>query len=392
MIELSALRPYVAYPADDDPVDHRPHHAVRSVDIRHGFPQLAAVSLGLIDLPGAGEVGLDIDRQFLREFTSQIDFLLMVKRPTAINAAFLDEDSYALNLADSARSGVALDDFYVIVINRDRAHMVDQGYVDNAMVTVTNEARRRGISVFAADVASHDEVVRHLMSPALRHLGVRLAEIDRAAISGALDFAGVVSNEASQFAAAIISQVADWQQLLPDEEADFRNRAVGLRDDLAADLLALLDTYDAAVATGEADISLERGIALAVDTAREWVGSGLGRGSKAQWLEEMRGPFAARPREAEQDEYFRAKGRITEIFGAIDTSAEGSVRALWDQVASVLRGRLTNELVPADKSAIDSLIETTGTRKARQLHNALRQLNLLKINYGSIVLRVARAP
>ena len=54
-ITLAELRPYVAYPAENDPRrDVRPYHAVRTVDIHCPFPELGAVSLGLIDLPRAG--------------------------------------------------------------------------------------------------------------------------------------------------------------------------------------------------------------------------------------------------------------------------------------------------------------------------------------------------
>ncbi|MFD0575705.1 GTPase family protein [Dactylosporangium darangshiense] len=123
-VDFASLRPYVAYPRRDagDPENVQPYHAVRSVRIEQAFLEGAATRLGLIDLPGAGEAGLDIDRQFLRQVKQEIDLLVMVKRGDRKGASYLAEDSYTRNLADSARGGVPLDDYYVVVVNRDRAN------------------------------------------------------------------------------------------------------------------------------------------------------------------------------------------------------------------------------------------------------------------------------
>src|SRR5262249_9976644 len=63
-VSLAELRPYLAYPTDDAADQmYRPYHAVSGVVIRHPFANVRAARLGLIDLPGAGEAGLDVDRQ-----------------------------------------------------------------------------------------------------------------------------------------------------------------------------------------------------------------------------------------------------------------------------------------------------------------------------------------
>ena len=388
-VDLSELRPYVSYPFAGDPPNHRPYHAVRGTKILQQFPEVVAINLGLIDLPGAGESGLDVDRQFIQGLKNEIDLLLMVKRPSVNNAAFLEEDSYALELADSARSGVALDDFYLIVINRDEAHVLP-GYFENAVEEVSKEARRRGIRVVTPDVSKRDDVLQNLMKPALEHLAERLAEMDRAAVGAALDVANEVAGEVAHFADGVLKETDGLRDKLPDEEDAFRDRAKTLRDDIAGDLDDLKDRYDSAVAQGEADSALDKGIAAAVAAARDWASNGLGRGSRAQWLKELRGPFASGALEAKQEEYYRAKAKITDIFGEIDISLEAAVRRLWGEVADVLRRRLTEELVPDSPAALDSLNELARIRKARFLRAAVTQLSQLRINYGSIVLRVTR--
>ena len=66
------LRPYVAYPLDAGSTEEsRPYHAVKSVRIEHRFPNLNVRDLGLIDLPGSGEAGLDVDKQFLNQLKNE---------------------------------------------------------------------------------------------------------------------------------------------------------------------------------------------------------------------------------------------------------------------------------------------------------------------------------
>ncbi len=124
-ITLDRLRPFVAYPADGD---RRPYHGVRSVDILCEFPQAGVVRLGLIDLPGAGEAGLDVRGRFLADLCNNIDLLFIVTRPAKAPVTELDWD--VLSLADDAAAGVRRSDFTYQIINRDAS--VPDEYFDRA--------------------------------------------------------------------------------------------------------------------------------------------------------------------------------------------------------------------------------------------------------------------
>ena len=98
---------------------------MRSLHIEHPFLEGATSRLGLIDLPGAGEAGLDVDRQFVQRVKDEVDLLLMVKRPLPNNAGWFRPDDDTLTLVDAARVGTALEDFFVILLNRDEQHDPD---------------------------------------------------------------------------------------------------------------------------------------------------------------------------------------------------------------------------------------------------------------------------
>ncbi|GIF73925.1 hypothetical protein [Asanoa siamensis] len=392
VVDFAALRPYVAYPDLDagDPADVQPFHAVRSVRVEKAFVERSVSKLGLIDLPGAGEAGLDIDRHFLARVKNEIDLLLMVKRGDRRSATYVAEDAYARNLADSARGGVALDDYYMVLVNRDEANDPTGEYFENTVKKVTEVSRERGIRVLAADVIRRDEVFAEVVRPVLVHLAGRLAEMDRAAVRQALALATEVAGEVTTYAEDALRTARERALLLPDQEDEFRDLAEELRDDLAHDLAVLVDHYDGDLADGAADAALSAAISDAVDVARGWVRDGLGRGSRDQWMKEIKGRYVAGSLEAKQDQYYRAKTEITEIFSRIDVSLERSVRRLWEDVAQVLRGRLTDDLVPPGPAALDELRSTAESRRALILADALRQLRQLKADYGSVVLRVTR--
>lgn len=391
-VEFAALRPYVAYPRkeENDPDDVQPYHAVRSIRIEQPFLDGVATRLGLIDLPGAGEAGLDIDRQFLRQVKNEIDLLLMVKRGDRKGASYLAEDSYTRNLADSARGGVPLDDYYVVVVNRDRANDLDGAFFANTVKSVREVSGERNIRVLAADVADREEVLTGLLEPVLRHLATRLAEMDRAVVREALTLVAAVAEDIAGYADEVLRRVREAIHLLPDQEDEFRTLAEKLRNALAVDLSELVDRYDANLVSGDCDAALTAAVAEAVGEARSWVRGGLGHGDRDAWMEEIRGPYLHGSLEAKQDEYYRAKTEITTIFSRIDPSLNESVQRLWDEVAEVLRGRLTSELVPAGPGALEQLRATAGARRALILAGALDRLCDLKEDYGSVVLRVTQ--
>ncbi|MFD0575706.1 hypothetical protein [Dactylosporangium darangshiense] len=163
-----------------------------------------------------------------------------------------------------------------------------------------------------------------------------------------------------------------------------------LRNALAVDLHALVRRYDAEQDSGASDTALTAAIAEAVAEARAWVRGGLGHGDRAAWLADIEGQYVHGDLEAKQDEYYRAKTEITHIFGRIDPSLDHAVQRLWDEVADLLRQRLTEELVPAGPRSLDGLRSTAEARRAHIIAGALGRLCELKEDYGSVVLRVTQ--
>jgi hypothetical protein len=89
-VALGDLRSYVAYPTKDDlnaekgtgTPPNRSHLAVKSVKILCPFPRLEGLKIGLVDLPGLGEIAESVADLHLRGLEDGVDHIFSIMRPT----------------------------------------------------------------------------------------------------------------------------------------------------------------------------------------------------------------------------------------------------------------------------------------------------------------------
>lgn len=386
---LADLRPYVAYPEDENNSHNRPYHAVRDVRIYCEFPLVDVDDLVLVDLPGAGEAGLNIDKQFLQDMKNEVDVLLHVKRPGHNEAFFTDADWDVLALADEASMGVDLEDFACIVINKDPEH-VETGYLDNAVKEAGEIARNNKLQLFVCDVNSEQEVRDLLLSPVLSGLASKLAMMDRAAAELVLVRASAVAAKAVQVAERLGGQVGRWASHIPDEERALRERAKILRNQTAQALDNLRSEHDRRVADGERVPEVDDGITHAVDELTSWAAAGFGAGNQEKWLVEVEPAMVADPGETRDDAYSTARHRLRTVFGQIDSSLASAVTRVHQSIADVLRGKLTDRMVPAGGNPLGALLETARQRRLDTIGEAIEDLLQFGAGYGSVFLRVGR--
>ena len=391
-VALAELRPYIAYPADDDPrADVRPYHAVRSVDIFCEFPELESVRLGLVDLPGSGEAGLNVHARFLADLRNNTDLVFIVKRPEM--APVTDPDWDLAELADDAAAGVRRSDFAHQVINRDTN--VPDEYYRKALGRARADGQQLGIDVRECDLsAEHAEVYHAVLSPVLSMLAERLAYMDRDAAGKVLsDLADIVGRMHT-----LADQLASWTEGrrtdLPNEEARLRSRAYELKNDLGLALERVCGEYDRLYASGAPIAELDQEIEKAARQMREWMAAGLGAGSTEEWLRKFRSAEAVNEVGRELDTRFNTvRQQLVAEFGEIDISLRRSVDRLWGEVADALRSQLTEAIVPTGtdhKAILRAISETARRREAKTIADATDQLLNLATDYGSIFLRVGR--
>ena len=114
-ISLDELRPYVAYPTNDElggpgPVSRR-YLAVRDLRIECAFPHAKVEQLAVVDLPGLGEVAVGAEAHHVDGLQNEVDVVLLVKRAMGDEAYWGEADARTLDLLDIARGFVAQRDF-----------------------------------------------------------------------------------------------------------------------------------------------------------------------------------------------------------------------------------------------------------------------------------------
>jgi Domain of unknown function (DUF4062) len=391
-IGIDELRPYVAYPAHDDPrSDYRPYHAVRSIDTFCGFPAAGTVSLGLIDLPGTGEAGLDVHGRFLADLRNNADLLFIVKRPE--RAPVTDTDWDVAQLADDAAAGVRRSDFVHQVINRDAE--VPEEFFASALARARIDGARLGIAVSECDIRSSTpaQVAEIVLSPVLAKLAERLAYMDRDAVTLVLSELAGTAAEIKSLAAELERRMERWQRHLPDEERRLRMRTLELRNAISADLMKVRDEYARQYESGAPSAELHQGIDQAAEDMRRWLAGGLGAGSTHEWLRQFENAVSADLGRELDHQYNSVRRQLGTAFRGIDASMQQMVDRLWGEVAAVLRGRLTEAIVPEgvdSRAALAAFADAALQVRATALTEATERLLALPNDYGSLFLRVGR--
>ncbi|MFE0458594.1 hypothetical protein ACFW1A_04935 [Kitasatospora sp. NPDC058965] len=278
-VELAQLRDWVAYPAENTVDADRRYLAVRDAEIHCPFPLDELTSLGLYDLPGLGEILPSAEEHHLAGLQNDVDFVLVVKRPTAGNQLWRTEDAKALELIGQARGAAALRDFATVLVNDGGTRPEQLAALRADLLKRVNYGTPDSVlRVREADAADR-EAMRGVLADTLAHLSEALPRMDAAVIARGAEACRVN-------AAALVRVVEDALAVLrsvitPTPTEVLVERAAGLRRGLVASLGAwVAELADRASAAAE-DAEF-RGRAEAIhQEISSWAEDGFGEGVEA---------------------------------------------------------------------------------------------------------------
>ncbi|MGH3568460.1 MAG: hypothetical protein ACRDRH_21020 [Pseudonocardia sp.] len=392
IVELAELRPFVAYPTNaqeqaPDPI-RRQYLAVRDVRIECPFPHVQVERLGIVDLPGLGEVAVRADQHHVNGLQNEVDVVLLVKRPVEGMAYWGEADARALDLIDSARGFVGKRDFVFLVINR--------GATPAPLVTALRDHIRGQVNsgladqffrVLETDAADPADVAARVLDPVLTHLADRLPIMDADVLAGTrAEFRAVASRigVAVEDLGTALSAVPGSTGTTA-EDLDLRARR--LRQDLAGALVGLVTELRQQARNAVEDSGYVAAVDAAYHKTREWINSGLGVGQQA-WQEDglrvMRvdkggGGYAG-------DELNRVRVEISNCFEGIDDFFSVRINALWRQVGEILASNLGTLLDGSDgEAAIRRFADLLdgASQPCPRLSGAVRALLGIRLEYRS---------
>ncbi|MGV9245339.1 hypothetical protein [Streptomyces sp. NPDC003710] len=393
VVPLEKLGPYISYPNGHDVEGSMPrlYHAVRDIHIYCDFPHLDTTAMVLVDLPGAGEAGLDVQQHFLHDLTHEVDFLLHVKRGAPSTAFFAQEDFADLHLAQLACGDVPLSDFTMVVVNPDDTLAPEsaRNVLFSAREAVRNYQVRTVECPLGRSAETADGAVRERLLPVvLGHLADRLAEMDRAVYDGLRRRMAEVTRDVVGFAQEVAAASEQWQLGVPDEADRLQNLVKRLRNQLAQDLAAVYEEYEEMVHREEHIPQIESAVADAAERVRSWARTGFDSEDEATWRAETKAAMYQSGGEALDLWFNRARTKLAEEFGRVDTSVDRAVALLWQRMADALRGELTDALVPVDGQPLETLLRRVERLPVPILRQALQDFTGLRTDYGSLFLRV----
>jgi hypothetical protein len=389
-IGLEQLRPYVAYPRWNEigtPGCARRYLAVREVRIECLFPHAQVDHLGIIDLPGLGEVAANAEEHHVNGLKNDVDAVLMVKRPSEGMAYWTSEDARAIDLLDRARGFVSQRRDFVRLLINDSAQDGERlpGMREDIQRKVNEGRDGLHLRVLEADATDSQAVSQKVLTPLLDHLAERLPTMDEEILVG-------TRRECQAHVLAIGEPVKALQLLLSANRQssvssieEVLRRSAELQKDIAQTLGASVGSLRKAAILAKQDKAYLEALVSARRDIQSWIDSGFSEGKDA-WcaraLRQMRvDGYSAR---FTGNEFNRIRVEISGRFCTLDIYLGTRVQALWGEVATLLGQHLGGLLEGEQgRSALERLASCL--REAAEpcptLAQAIEDLLSLRLDY-----------
>lgn len=389
-VALGELRQYVAYPTNDQVENDncpRRYLAVRDVRIECAFPYVQVDHVGIIDLPGLGELAANAEEYHLAGLQNEVDLVLLVKRPVEGMAYWGREDGATTNLLDRARGFIKnRRDFVFIVLNSGGAETkLAAALRDDVRRQVNDGVDGKHFQVLEGDASDQRSVFESILAPVLTHLAERLPVMDDEVFEGTR--ATYVALTARVHAALrdLEAALGAASRSVGSTAEDLERRTVELRKDLAGALAELVGHLQANARSGEEDPQFIAAVENSYEGIRSWIEAGFGVGKEA-WcadaLRQMRvdrnsSPFAAH-------ELNRIRVEISGRYCSLDNYFQGRVSELWNEAAQVSKSHLGELLGTAQGGeALTALAQhlSDASEPCPTLSKAVRDLLELRLEY-----------
>jgi hypothetical protein len=335
VVPLGELRPYIAYPLREE--DPRPYLAVKDVKIECTFPRVQVESLGIVDLPGLGEVAADAEEYHLGGLQNEVDLVVLVKRPLEGMAYWKDEDKKTANLLDKARGSIQQRrDFVFVLVNSGGTDPQLCSSLKRSILNLANEQQHeKNFRILEADASDQVEVERQVLVPLLEHLSTRLPVMDQEVFDGARNnYTGLqkkIVQSLNDCKSVFRSVTLEDESEIFDEEFEkmYGNVSIGLRNVLEA--IKLKKDLD------ENESYLAKLNDLYHDTLK-WIRNGFDEG-REEWIKNATRRISEKRGSAgfEEDQLNIIRVGIGNKYSGFDEYFDAEINSLLDQVASVFK-------------------------------------------------------
>ena len=385
--DLTNLRQWVAYPKDDTEARYL---AVKGAHIECPFPHSDLVGVGLIDLPGLGEIAASAEKHHLDGLREEVDYVLFVKRANEGMAYWKSEDAKARKLIDDARKPIARASDFVGIVSNEGG--LNQDTLDKMLTDIDKKANsglgEHPLKLYRCNAVDHSSVVENLVSPVLEHLSERLPVMDAELLSSVAKEVAETTTWLSQQLHYLRTSVL---RTLP-ETAGTTTRVSNLKDklrgDLAIKLAGLTDTLKKSARETRDDVAFTKKILETHKAIERWANDEtLGRGREA-WMNMALSRCAIDQTTAKlaADELNRIRVHVGESYCRLDVHLNERIEELIEKVGAVFVsscGELLQHSHGRRSLALLADALLLGEEPCPNMATAVRDLLDLRVNYRS---------
>ncbi len=356
-VDVEDLRRWVAYPAQEPrSVPDRRYLAVRDAVITCAFPISDVVALGLIDLPGLGEMVPNAEEHHLAGLENDVDFVIVVKRPTDTNAMWSREDQSSLDLIARACGAASVRDFMTILVNTGGCAEVNIGaLVSDIRHRLNDGTDDRNYQVWNADAAQRAAVAQDVLGRALSHLAVALPRMDAAVVGQAMTLCEQARRELLAHMERLLTAVRSVSR--PTAFEELIKRVDSVQDELTVAVQDWVEELRRRTGDTYEDEDFLQRVEQLREEIRGWAMDGFGLG-RSEWLDrahlDMRKAGAAA--KVSTDALNGVRNEIARRFSGIDDVLLQRREEFWQGLVRALSPRLSGLLVGATaQEALTSL-------------------------------------
>lgn len=385
--DLSELRELVAYPTGEQEKEKncpRRYLAVQDAKIECEFPKLDVKNIGLIDLPGMGEIDVEAQTRHVQGLQDDVDLVLLIKRPIEGMAYWRDEDARTVGYLDQARGVIEDKKDYVMIVSNEGE--CDEELIDKMHDSIHRNANlgvnEQFFKILRTDAKSEDSVYANIMNPVLEHLAERLTEMDHNIFMHAIESSKTESRNISNSLDDLRKDIQDNVSYASDHER-LDELTEKLHKNLAKGLGKIVSDYFNLARSEDEDIQFMQAIHKIEDDIRLWIGSGLGSKDKQEWITNAvdtmnvpggSGGFA-------EDEFNRIRVHISHQFSELDNYLEGKVKQLLKRIEEVMFENMGTLLSGLDTDLLLHLKKLFDEAMCNTFSNALNDILNLEIKY-----------
>ncbi len=391
-LDLEELREYVAYPTYEQMSLEQPSRkylAVKEAKIECKFPCVTVNNLGIIDLPGLGELAVDTEKHHVQGLKNDIDLVILVKRPLEGMGYWGAEDGKALDLLDEARGYIeSRKDFVFILINKGGVTDIQiKSLQDDIKRQVNGGSDSSLFQVIVADNADENSVQIDVLNPILKHLASRLGMMDQQIIDGTLQKYGVLEEQISLLLKKLKDAIQQMSYSSSSREM-IDDLATELRNDLSEQLTSIVLNLHKQAKHADGAEFIEK-IDMSFQQIIQWIENGFSHyeGGLEKWKanaskttnrDRNNSSFAVH-------ELNRIRVEISTHYCQLDTYFnESLLKKLFDQIADILSRHLGDLLMDKKgKEALDSFMQylTQANEPCDTLAQAVANVLALKLEY-----------